>query len=370
MSLRPLTFLAVGDVILGPNPGYYFSPTKSVLKTADVLLGQLEVPYTDRDAAAVAQGRTPDVLNALVDSGFHIVTLAGNHLADSGPAGIEDTIAWLKKHHVAYVGAGFNLEEARSHVIIEREGTRFGFLDYNCVGPKETWASATKPGCAYLNIITHYELDYATPGGPPIIYTWAETSTKNAMLDDVHKLRPLCDILIASFHKGLGHTPIKLAAYEQQISYDAIDAGADIVLGHHAHILHGIEFYKTKPIFHGMCNYVAWVPGLAAKPGADPQSWEVRRKEIFGFEPDPDYPTYPFHPEAIYSIIAKCTIKSKKLAAISYLPCIVNKQGQPEIVKNDSAGKKVFDYMSKITSGANLETTFRWSGDEIICQDH
>jgi len=165
MSLRPLTFLAVGDVILGPNPGYYFSPTKSVLKTADVLLGQLEVPYTERDADAVAQGRTPEVLNALADSGFHIVTLAGNHLADAGPAGIEDTIAWLKKHHIAYVGAGLNLEEARSHVIIEREAHAFGFLDYNCVGPKETWAGATKPGCAYLNIITHYELDYATPGG-------------------------------------------------------------------------------------------------------------------------------------------------------------------------------------------------------------
>jgi hypothetical protein len=153
MSLRPLTFLAVGDVILGPNPEYYFSPTKRVLKTADVLLGQLEVPYTNRDASAVAQGRTPDVLGALVDSGFHIVSLAGNHLADAGLPGIKDTIAWLKKHDIAYVGAGFNLEEARRHVIIERDGTRFGFLDYNCVGPKETWATATKPGCAYLNIM-------------------------------------------------------------------------------------------------------------------------------------------------------------------------------------------------------------------------
>ena len=57
MSSRPLVFLAVGDVILGPNPEYYFSPSKSVLKTADVLSGQLEVPYTNRDAAAVAQGR-------------------------------------------------------------------------------------------------------------------------------------------------------------------------------------------------------------------------------------------------------------------------------------------------------------------------
>lgn len=362
--------MAVGDVIIGPDPEFYFSPSKHVLENADIVLGQLEVPYTSRDAEAIARGQTPDVLHALVDSGFDIVTLAGNHLADSGIIGIEDTINWLKEHDIAYVGAGFNLTQARRHVILERDGTSFGFLDYNCVGPKDTWAGRDKPGCAYINVITHYELDNATPGGPPNIYTWAETATANAMLEDIHKLRPLCDVLIVSFHKGLGHTPIKLAAYEHQISYAAIDAGADIVLGHHAHILKGIEFYKGNPIFHGMCNYVAWVPGLAAKPEQDPQSWQVRRKELFGFEPDPDYPTYPFHPEAIYTIIAKCTIESKKLSTISYLPCIVNKAGQPEIVNNDNNGKRVFDYMSKITAGAKLKTNFRWNGDEIICEGY
>ncbi len=370
MSSRPLTFLAVGDVIFGPNADFYFSPTRQTIKSGDVVSGQLEVPFTNKDADAIEQGRTPDVLGALVDSGFHIVSLAGNHLADAGLSGIEDTIDALKKLNIAYVGAGFNLEEARHHVILERNGTRFGFLDYNCVGPKETWATSTKAGCAYINVITHYELDNATPGGPPTIYTWAETITTNAMLDDIYKLRSLCDILVISFHKGLGHTPIKLAAYEQQISYAAIDAGADIVLSHHAHILKGIEFYKGKPIFHGLCNYVAWVPGLTAKAGQDSQAWQVRRKELFGFEPNPDYPTYPFHPEAIYTIIAKCTIESKKLTAISYLPCIVNKAGQPEQVKNDSNGKRVFDYMSKITVGAKLKTTYRWRGDEIICEDH
>jgi poly-gamma-glutamate capsule biosynthesis protein CapA/YwtB (metallophosphatase superfamily) len=367
MDKKLTTFLAVGDVILGPDPEYYFRPSKNVLQEADLLLGQLEVPYTERDAKAVEQGRKPQVLEALVDSGFDIVSLAGNHLADAGVAGIEDTIGWLKNHNVAYVGAGMNLTEARAHVILERNGNRFGFLDYNCVGPKETSASSDKAGCAFVNIITHYELDYATPGGPPMIYTWAETSSLNAMLNDIRQLRPLCDILVVSFHKGLGHTPAKLAAYEQQISYAAIDAGADIITGHHAHILQGIEIYKGKPIFHGMCNFVAWVPSLKAKPGADPNSWEVRRKEIFGFEPDPEYPTYPFHPDAIYTIIAKCGIDSGKISSISCLPCIVNKSGQPEIMKNDSQGQRVFDYLGKISKRVGLNTRFRWENDEIMC---
>ncbi len=368
MTSKELTFMAVGDIILGPNPDFYFAPGRAVLKTADVLLGQLEVPHSDRDVQTVELGRTLDVLNSLIDSGFDVVSLAGNHLWDAGVTGVQDTIDWLKKHSLAYVGAGMNLAEARAHVILERDGTRFGFLAYNCVGPKETSASATKAGCAFVNIITHYELDYATPGGPPTIYTWAETTSFNAMLNDIRQLRPLCDVLTVSFHKGLGHTPARLAAYEQQISWAAIDAGADIITGHHAHILQGIEIYKGKPIFHGLCNFVTWVPSLKAKPGADPNSWEVRRKEIFGFEPDPQYPTYPFHPEPIYTIIAKCSITAGKITRISCLPCIVNKQGQPEIVKNDSQGQRVFEYLARISGRVRLNTKFRWEHDEIICE--
>jgi poly-gamma-glutamate capsule biosynthesis protein CapA/YwtB (metallophosphatase superfamily) len=365
---KRLTYLSVGDLVLGPDPEYYFAPSKSVLKDADILLGQLEVPYTNRDSATLALGRGTATLSALVDSGFHIVSLAGNHLWDAGLAGVEDTIGWLKEHNILYVGAGMNLEEARKAVVIEKEGTRFGFLDYNCVGPKETSASSNKAGCAYVNIITHYELDYATPGGPPAIYTWAETSTVNSMLNDIRKLRPQCDVLTVSFHKGLGHTPAKLAAYEQQVSYAAIDAGADVIHGHHAHILQGIEIYKGKPIFHGLCNFVTWVPSLKAKPDADPNSWEVRRKEIFGFSPDPEYPTYPFHPEAIYTIIAKCTVESGQIVRISCLPCIVNKQAQPIIMKHDSEGQRVFDYLVKISRKVGLNTLFRWEGDEIVCE--
>jgi hypothetical protein len=365
MTSRTISLLAMGDIILGPDSDFYFKPTTSILKSADLVMGQLEVAYTTRNKEAMDLGRDPAVLKALVNNNFDIVTMAGNHLADAGTAGIEDTIAWLKKHKIAYVGAGMNLAVARKAVVLEEQETKFGFLDYNCVGPKETWASQDKPGNAYLNIITHYELDHATPGGPPRIYTWAEKSTLSAMIDDIQKLRSRCDVLIVSFHKGLGHTPVKLADYEQQVSYAAVDAGADLVLGHHAHILKGIEIYKEKAIYHGLCNFVCWAPLLAAKPGADPDSWAARRKELFGFEPDPDYPTYPFHPEAVYTIVAKCTIRNGKITGTSYLPCIVNKKGQPEILKQDARGQKVFDYMKKITAGAKLNASFRWQGDEV-----
>ena len=366
MTADTLTMFCVGDLVVGSDADKYFDFVRPVLKTGDIVLGQLEHPYTTRHPEAVASERDPENLKSLISAGFNVLTLAGNHLADVSIFGIEDTIGWLKENNVSYVGAGMNISEARRPVVIERKGTRFGFLDYNCVGPKETWASQEKAGCAYVKIITHYELDYATPGGPPNIYTWAEPETLNNMIDDIRNLRPQCDVLIVSLHKGIGHVPIKLAAYEQQVSYAAIDAGADVVVGHHAHILRGIELYKGKVIFHGLCNLVTYRPGLAPKASEDPNSWVRKRREIFGFEPDPEYPTYPFHPEAKNTIIGKCLIKDKKIVQTSYLPCFVNKQGQPEVLKRDARGEAVFEYMKRITKEAGLNAKYEWKGDEVL----
>ena len=366
MTSKTLNMLAVGDIILGANAEPFFTSVAPVLKRGDVVLGQLEVPYTTRDRHAVEWGRVPSNLGPLISAGFHVVTLASNHLLDAGEAGVEDTLAWLGEHSIAFTGAGMDIAQARRPAIIERDGARCGFLNYSCVGPKETWATSEKPGCAYVHVITHYELDHATPGGPPDIYTWAESKTLGAMADDIRKLRPLCDVLTVALHKGIAHTPAKLAEYERQVSWAAIDAGADFIVGHHAHILKGIEIYKGKAIFHGLCNFVAWLPLLAPKPNQDPLSWAKRRRELFGFEPDPEYPTYPFHPEARYTLIAKCTVEDRKIAQISYIPCLVNKQGQPEVLGKDARGQQVFDYMDKITQEAGLNARYEWKGDEIL----
>ena len=109
----------------------------------------------------------PDHLAALKRANFHITTLAGNHMFDQGAAGVEDTIATLHSQSIATTGAGMNLEEARRPAIIARGGVRFGVLSYNCVGPRDSWATHKKAGVAYVHVLTHYELNYATPGGPP-----------------------------------------------------------------------------------------------------------------------------------------------------------------------------------------------------------
>ena len=221
--------------------------------------------------------------------------------------------------------------QPHSTAIVEHKGMKLGFLSYNCVGPSGSWAAANKPGCAYVRVITHYELEHANPGGPPAVYTFAEPLTLEAMQADIESLRNAVDVVSVALHKGIVHTPAILAMYEGQVAKAAIQAGADIVVGHHAHILRGIEIYKGKPIFHSLGNFVTVTRALSIEKNPSPQrlAWARRRRELFGFEQDPDYPTYPFHPEAKNAMIAVCTVDRTGIQSAGFIPCWINQKGQP-----------------------------------------
>lgn len=370
MPDKSTIMLAVGDCIFeeGVDAEFLLELTSESLKSADILVGQCEITYSNTPVSTITdripKPRDPDVMEGLIPAGFNVMTLAGNHVWDLGKPGIEDTTEWLRDRSVAITGAGLNLEEARIPAKVQRNGIIFGFLSYNCVGPKETWASRDKSGCAYVNIITHYELDHATPGGIPTAYIGIELDSLEMMQDDIKKLRSQCDVLVVSFHKGLVHTPITVMNYERHLSYAAIDAGADLIIGHHAHILHGIEHYKGKIIFHSLGNYAVSLR-MTVDPTQGVEQWALRRKKLFGFEPDPEYPTYPFHPEAVHTIIAKCYIEEKKIVKVNYIPCLVNKKSQPEILKNDKRGQATFNYVEKITNEAGLNAKFAWDKNEV-----
>ena len=334
MSGKNLTMLAVGDLILG-RPETDFKSVAPVLKTGDVVVGQIETTYTTRPVSSATdkfKGRDPDLMGGLAVAGFHVITLAGNNIRESGKPGVEDTVNWIKNHGISVVGAGMNIDEARRPAIVERGGTKFGFLDYNCVGPAETWATPDKSGCAYVEIVTHYTLTTATPGGLPKIYTFVEHESQNAMITDIQNLRALCDVLVVVLHKGIGHAPAKLAAYEKELSHIAIDAGADLILAHHAHLLRGVEYYKEKPIFHGLGCFVLDMPHRTAEEerlASSPKNLQ-KLTELFGFEPDPKDPFFPHHPESKNTMIAKFIIDNKKISRLSFFPCIINEQRQPE----------------------------------------
>jgi hypothetical protein len=160
-----------------------------------------------------------------------------------------------------------------------------------------------------------------------------------------------------------------LAMYEQQVSYAAIDAGADLILGHHAHMLKGIEQYNGKWIFHGLGNFAVTVGTMSYQESFR----ELVQREFvkahggpFFFERGGKETPFPYSPEQGLTIIAKCIIEGGRISQVSYLPCLAEESTPPEILKNDERGQQVFNYVYNITQGAELNARFKWERDEVL----
>ena len=368
-----ITLMMVGDLILDePQPDSFFETSKATLMAADVAIGHVEVPHTlrgtEQSTDVPAPPANPTHLATLQRVGFHIATLAGNHIADSGPNGIEDTIETLQSLGIQTTGAGMSVGAARQPAVVTQKGTRVGVLSYNCVGPKDSWATSKKAGCAFVKVLTHYELDHASPGGPPTVYTFPVPESVEQMEADIAQLKKQCDVTVVAFHKGVGHTPAKIEMYERAVAKAAIDAGGDVVIGHHAHIMRGIEVYKGKPIYHGLGNFVCVTRALSISDNDSPErlAWAKRREKLFGFSPDPKMPTYPFHPESRNTAIAVCKANAQGLVEFGLIPCYIDEQARPTPVTREAGGQKVIDYIKDISDRAGLKTRFEWADSHWV----
>jgi len=361
---------AVGDLIVDqPDPARFFAGTSALLKAADVTIGHLEVPHSDSTEVTSVDVPAPPAdpahLSAVADAGFGVLTLAGNHIYDSGAQGIADTIAAATAVGMITAGAGADLDAARRPAIIARRGKTIGVISYNCVGPRESWATSRKAGCAYVDVLTHYEMRNANPGGPPNTHTFCEPGSLRAFQEDVAAVAGGVDFLIVALHKGLVHTPAILADYEREVAHAAIDAGADAVIAHHAHILRGVEVYRDRPIFHGLGNFVTLTDALTPTHAttAEAGAWAARRIELFGFAPDPDMPAYPFHPDSRNKLIAQLEFGERVTA--SFVPCWIDQDGQPTPHGAGGRGQAIVDYVTAISARAGLATRYEWDADVV-----
>ena len=153
------------------------------------------------------------------------------------------------------------------------------------------------------------------------------------------------------------------------------DNGAVVVMASHSHVSHGFEIYKGKAIYHGLNNFVMYTPQLA--PGfkgkvhgdAHNAEWVKQRIARFGFVPDPEYPTYPFQPESIYSPVAKLIIEDGKIVSYRVVFTLTEKSGIPYVHGHTETGQEIFDYFQRITDEAGLNVKLTWDGDEAVLSE-
>jgi poly-gamma-glutamate synthesis protein (capsule biosynthesis protein) len=257
MKKQPVTLVATGDILIDRDkPASIFRHVAGVLQKADIAFGNCEQMYsgTGRASPVHITPNNPATIEALRYAGYDVLSFANNHAMDWGPKALLDTLANVKKAGIPIVGAGKNISEARRPVILERNGTKVGFLAYSCTGPAGSEAESNKPGYAPVRAWTMYQqIDYQ-PGTPPNIITVPYVNDLAEMIADIKKLKAQVDVAVISFHWGQHFIPRVIPMYCFDVGHAAVDAGADLILGGHPHILKGIEVYKGKVIFYSLCN--------------------------------------------------------------------------------------------------------------------
>lgn len=231
----------VGDIMLAGNASaalcrqgyeYPFAATAAILRGSDIALGNLETPIAGKGSEFTAKKyrfkADPKAAAAIRKAGFTVLTLANNHIMDFGAQGLSETFHHLKKERLLFTGAGRNLAEARLPALVEKNGRKIAFLAYSLTYPVEFYAGPARPGAA--------------PGYPQLF------------LEDIKKAKTRADYVVVSFHWGAeGATSPK--SYQVNVARMAVDAGADVVVGHHPHVLQGIERYKGRLILYSLGNY-------------------------------------------------------------------------------------------------------------------
>lgn len=198
---------------------------------------------------------------ALRAGGIQAVGIANN--VNYGEAAIVSSIERLDALGIGHTGAGRNLELARAPVILERGGVRIGFLQRTSVyWPTHHEARSASAGVAVIRGHTAYQIpthklrpDSPTPnrpGIPPVIVTWADADYLREFKEDIAALRAKCDLVVASCHWGLHR---EVYQYMTEIAHGAIDAGADVVMGHGPHYSLPVGVYRGKPIFYGLGSF-------------------------------------------------------------------------------------------------------------------
>jgi len=281
----------VGDIMLGRGVEYMidkqgkgdfkfpFFKIANEIKKADLLFGNLEGPISNNGlkVGSIYSFRfKPEAIEGLVYADFDVLSLANNHMLDYQRIALEDTMDILKENNIEYVGAGFNKEEAFSLKVKQVKDTKIGFLEYTNLGPANWIARETDSGLAWINQKSMEEIK-----------------------EYIKEIRNKVDILVVSLHAGQEYAE-NPTNFQISFAQDCINSGADLVVGHHPHVVQRIEQYKDGWIAYSLGNFV--------------------------FDQH-------FSQETMESIILKVVVDNKKIKRVYSEDIRINEYFQPELIQ-------------------------------------
>ncbi len=272
---------------------------REYLSSADLTLANFENPVVE-DAVwhPDAPTFTGDLrlLPILGQAGIDGVTIGNNHILDAGVPGLIETMQHLRDAGISYTGAGMDLASSRDPMVFDLGGTRVGVLNYQGV-PSYDWSWATE----------------SVPGTAPL--------QAEVMLEDVERLRSEVDLLVVMPHWGNEY----LATPEQgqvELAHAVMDAGADLIVGDHAHWPKGIEMYRGKPIFYGTGNFLF------------DQSWSE---------------------ETSTGIFVEITLYGDRVVQARPIPFLILDKAQPNFLVPEAGGERALQTIFEASLGPEFE---------------
>ncbi|OGG73079.1 hypothetical protein A3A38_04260 [Candidatus Kaiserbacteria bacterium RIFCSPLOWO2_01_FULL_53_17] len=300
------TLVAVGDIMLSRivakrmrhyGADYPFASTADFIRNADIAFGNLESPIApgpEVQPFEMTFRADPEAADALKDAGFDILSLANNHIPNLGPEGILETLHYLDAEGIMHVGAGKDAVEAGQPMFIIANGIIFGFLAYNDsdVVPLSYEAGDDRAGTALMRI--------------------------DKMIQAVKGAQNFADIVIVSMHSGTEYAPFP---NKRQVTFAraAIDAGTELVLGHHPHVIQPVEVYNGKYIFYSLGNFIF------------DQMWSDEVRE---------------------GLAVRATFTKDGLKEVSYHPVLIEDYAQPRLLEGGEARKII----EKVTQGLPVDS--------------
>ncbi|MEE9457432.1 MAG: CapA family protein [bacterium] len=239
--------VAVGDMSLarGVNVDLYTGRSESPLRhvapligRARIAFGNLESPLTKRAKRIPTKGPrggsiylkgNPDYAFILTEAGFDVLSLANNHIMDYGEQGLSDTIYYLEQEGIKHTGAGPNLAAALEPADIDVDGYVVRFLAFNGVEPREYYAGAAKAGTAPLD--------------------------EGIIVSAIGRAKREANLVVVSLHWG-GESMAYPTSEQKRLAHKFVDAGADVIVGHHPHVIQGVESYEGAVIAYSLGNFL------------------------------------------------------------------------------------------------------------------
>lgn len=361
-----IVLLGCGDV--GPirEPLEDFGAlAKPTLAAGDIRFGQCERVYSERGSLQIHSGGghsrcAPHMASIFSDCGFDVLSVASNHAMDWGGDALLDTIDLLRDQGIAVVGGGRTLEEARQPAILERDGVTVAFLAYCSILREGYAAGPDKTGVAPLRAHTYYEpFDYQA-GVPPKVVTVPYEEDLANMEADIAAAKKQAQVVVVSLHWGIHFIPRMIADYQPVAAKAAFDAGADLILGHHAHVPKAIGAYDGKVCFYSLSNFI--MTGTEKSP-AEGKKFERE----YSVELDPDYPNLSYGSDAKRSLIAKAVLGADGVKRVSFLPVLIDPQLRPEVLRNgDPRFDDAVNFMEWVSE--DFPHRFTVDGDEVIVE--